>query len=918
MIRMFKPSIWLGFVLSTWIAAGQTSTDPDLVLSDSAISGTGSVGTTVGLPSVSVSSTSNPINLSVVAQGVAFTGQKWLFASLTDSTTPASINISANLQGFVPGTYNGTIYVYPLSPTSNGFQTIDVSFVADGTDALLVSSSPNVNQSIEFNYPTVMNGSIQVTSSSPNHPGLFFSATTTVLSPPNGTWLKVTQNGTRTKASFNVSAERGSLAPGTYRATIDLRDTANNITSVPIAFVIAEGPTLSAACNACSGSGFTGQSISVGSIDIRNSSSGQPINFNVSTASKNSVGPQWLYASVSTGTTPATVYLSANLAGLAQGTYTGSVTVTPTSPGSNGPQVVNVTATVKNGALQVTWTTSQQQNQGTDQPLALISPSVLNGTINVGGGTENLFYGYSIQSGASWLTASPAPVAQPGAQTPGAISITASARGMTPSAQPYQGRIDVFDSANNVTPVNITLLVTGDSTSSNQIVPHIAYGGGWQTSIVLVNLDSVPAQYTINFWNESGTLTAVPLGQGSASSGTIQPGFSQTIETAGLSTNPLQEGWAEVVSSQQIGGMAIFSETKSRQEAAVPLSNTGSIRQLIPFDVGGPMALGIGFANPSLDADAQISLTMRTEQGNIIPMTITDANNNFSSTAVSSLALPRHSHRAILVKPLSAAGEVRGVIELNSNVPIFALGIRFNGLAFTSIDSVTPSPAATRTIPHLAFGGGWQTTIIPINTDTSAAPYTINLWNEDGSPAVAPLAGGAVPSGTIPAGFSQTLETAALPAEFLHQGWAELTSSRQIGGTAIFRQTETRQEAALPLSSGGSTRLLIPFDVGGAMALGIALANPNPSNSAQISLTMRTEQGATIPMTITDVNNNFSPTAVSSFSVAKHSHRAILAKPLESTGEVRGVIELNSNVPVYALGIRFNGLAFTSVRALNK
>jgi hypothetical protein len=823
------------------------------------------------------------------------------------------------LQGFVPGTYLGKISVYPLSPTTIGYQEINVTLDAQGTDVLQISFTPNVNQSIEFNYPSLVNGSIQLTNSSTDHAGLYYNVKTTLLTPANGTWLKVTQNGTRTPGTLTVSAERGDLLPGTYFATIDFRDSNNNLRTVPVAFVIPQLPTLSAVCNGCSGSGLSGQNLNIGSIDVRNSASVQPINFNVTTSTTNSVGPSWLHASVGTGTTPVSVALSANLAGLAQGTYAGSVTITPINPVSNGPQTLNVTATVRNGALQVTWTTGQQASQGPDQVMALTSPSALNGTINVYAGTETLFYGYSIKAGASWLTASPAPAPPPGAQTPGAINITASASGLAPSAQPYQGRIDVFDSANNVTSVNITLLVTGDSTTTpNQTISHIAYGGGWQTSIVLVNLDTVPAQYTVNFWNDAGTLTTVPLGAGSASTGTIQPGFSQTIETAAASTDPLREGWAEVVSGQQIGGTAIFTETKSHQEAAVPLLNTGSIKLLIPFDVGGPFALGIGLANPSPDTDAQISLTMRTEQGNTIPLTITDGNNNFSATAVSSLALPRHSHRAILAKPLSATGEVRGVIELNSSVPIYALGIRFNGLAFTSIDSVTSSPAATKTISHLAFGGGWQTTIIPVNTDAFMAPYTVNFWNEDGTSAVVPLASGAIPTGTIQPGFSQTIETAALPNDLLREGWAELTSTRQIGGTAIFRQTQTNQEAAVPLLSSGSTRLLIPFDVGGAMALGIGLANPSPGVDAQITLTMRTEQGTTVPMTITDVNNNFSPTAVSSFSLAKHSHRAILAKPLNSAGEVRGVIELNANVPINALGIRFNGLAFTSIRALSK
>jgi hypothetical protein len=88
---------------------------------------------------------------------------------------------------------------------------IDVTLDAQGTDTLQISMTPNVNQSIEFNYPTLVNGSIQLTSSSTSHPGLYFNVKTTILTPGNGTWLKVTQNGTRAPGTLTVSAERGSL-----------------------------------------------------------------------------------------------------------------------------------------------------------------------------------------------------------------------------------------------------------------------------------------------------------------------------------------------------------------------------------------------------------------------------------------------------------------------------------------------------------------------------------------------------------------------------------------------------------------------------------------------------------------------------------------------------------------------------------
>ena len=119
---MPRVSFWLGFLLSACVAAGQTDVAPDLILSTDTVTASGSVGTTVTLPSVSLtSSNSTPIKLSVVSQRSDGAGPNWLVASLTSSTTPATLKLSANLQGFVSGTYLGKILVYPLSPTTIGY-----------------------------------------------------------------------------------------------------------------------------------------------------------------------------------------------------------------------------------------------------------------------------------------------------------------------------------------------------------------------------------------------------------------------------------------------------------------------------------------------------------------------------------------------------------------------------------------------------------------------------------------------------------------------------------------------------------------------------------------------------------------------------------------------------------------------------
>jgi hypothetical protein len=85
--------------------------------------------------------------------------------------------------------------------------------------------------------------------------------------------------------------------------------------------------------------------------------------------------------------------------------------------------------------------------------------------------------------------------------------------------------------------------------------------------------------------------------------------------------------------------------------------------------------LGVALANPSLTQDANITYTVRDENGNPIP-----------NNPPVSLSLPRHQHAVIgLSLNLNGAAEQRGVVEFDSpNGAVFVLGVRFNNGAFTS------------------------------------------------------------------------------------------------------------------------------------------------------------------------------------------------------------------------------------------
>jgi hypothetical protein len=454
-------------------------------------------------------------------------------------------------------------------------------------------------------------------------------------------------------------------------------------------------------------------------------------------------------------------------------------------------------------------------------------------------------------------------------------------------ASPGAASVTVVNSASSTsTAATFTVFSPG---SNVQTISHIADGGGWRSTIILVNTDTVPALYAVNFRTDAGASYTPPLQLGSAA-GTIPVGGSVIIETADTAS-AVSEGWAQVTSNQSIGGTAIFSYDPWSQEAAVPLLTSGGVKLQIPYQVGNGLALGIALANPSATQTANITEIIRDQSG--------------KQLASRTLTLAALNHSAFNPTFPSTIA-VGGVVEYDSNVNIYALGIRSSpegtGLAFTSLDAVLPLAASAATISHIADGGGWRSTIILVNTDTVPASYTVSFRNDSGAPYAPSLALGAA-TGTIPVGGSTILATADT-ASALSEGWAQVTSSQSIGGTAIFRYDPWSQEAAVPLLTSGGSALGIPYQVGNGLSLGVALANPSATQAASITEVIRDQSGNQV--------------ASRTFTLAALSHTAF--NPVFPNGITGGgVVTYASNVNIFALGIRSApegaGLAFTSVRA---
>jgi hypothetical protein len=206
-------------------------------------------------------------------------------------------------------------------------------------------------------------------------------------------------------------------------------------------------------------------------------------------------------------------------------------------------------------------------------------------------------------------------------------------------------------------------------------VPQIVDGGGWKMRFVIANTDQVPITFNVQFWAEDGTSLPFPVLNGTPGvlSGALEPGASYFAESPGTASI-LQQGWAEIASSGQIGVSAIyqFSAGGSRDslgtEIAAPSTNTAAMT----FDNTQGNATAIAIANTNPSQALTVSMLFATDNG-------------VNSTI--SLVLPPHTRQAFVaasMNPTIAAS--RGSIKFSAPSPDMAvMGLQFTaGGQFTS------------------------------------------------------------------------------------------------------------------------------------------------------------------------------------------------------------------------------------------
>jgi len=337
---------------------------------------------------------------------VTVSGAPWLTVSPTSGTTPTSLIVTATPpQGATPGTLSGNILIGPPASADNLKLVVPVTLqiLAAPQGSLVVTPG-----SVEFNYavgaPIPPAQSFTVTST--GSPASFILA----VSKP---WINLQPSSTTTPATVYVTLlPPANIAPGTYNETITVAPTYAGGTDqiVKVTVRVNGSGNLVVTPSYLTFNSQTGGGIQPQYLNVVNSTGGA-VAFSVTAST--GTGGAWLSFSPATGVTPYSVVVSVNPGGLGPGTYSGLITIAPTSSGG-GPTQIPVTLNVYSTGQLVVDPSALTFNYQGGGPL----PATQYLSVRSTGSPIN--YTVSVQ-GLSWVT-----VTSSGGTTPNGFGVNVS------------------------------------------------------------------------------------------------------------------------------------------------------------------------------------------------------------------------------------------------------------------------------------------------------------------------------------------------------------------------------------------------------------------------------------------------------------------------------------------------------------
>jgi len=602
-------------------------------------------------------------------------GGAWLTVTPSGGTLPGAINVSVNGANLAAGTYNGSIGI-ASGDVNNSPITIPVSLTV--TAAGLTLTPTSINLTALPGATTAVSQQLAIAAG-----GAVTAFTATSGTTSGGNWLSISSTGGTTPANITVTANPTGLSAGIYNGsvTVNAPGVLNSPQTVPVTFVISTTPVAGRQLLSQIADG-AGWKTTIILVNLDREPAPFTLKFYTGTGAalrlpiEGSVGRLESLEGIIPVGGSRTILTAGTDAALAQGwaelTSSRSISglgVFRQRVEGRPDQEAGVTATTPTTRFVLPF----DNTQGFVSSMALVNTN-------------------TTQSRATTVT----PRDEAGtALTGNAVNLPPLGHNafvmsdQFPSMTGRRGSAEFASAAPDFSALGLRFNPSGAFTSLpalpvtsaapllTQVISQVADGSGWKTSITLVNLDTVPAPFTLRFWRQNGSALPVPI-LGAATTevveGTIPVGGTRVIESQG-GTSELIQGWAELSTTRSISGLAVFRQRvtgRSDQEAAVSLTATGG-RFILPFDNTDNFVTSMALVNSSATLGSTISVIIRDEAGVQI--------------GTDSITLNGRGHTAFtLTDRFNVSRNRRGTAEFSSsNAQITGLGLRFNpGGAFTS------------------------------------------------------------------------------------------------------------------------------------------------------------------------------------------------------------------------------------------
>jgi hypothetical protein len=261
---------------------------------------------------------------------------------------------------------------------------------------------------------------------------------------------------------------------------------------------------------------------------------------------------------------------------------------------------------------------------------------------------------------------------------------TTNIRGTIEFSRPSGSQISVLGIRYTPPGTLTTIPALANVGTTGGLLAHLASGGGWETTFVLVNTGYGPAQAQLNFYDDNGNPLLLPLTfpQASGPPPTVASSVSQSvganaslwIQSTGALTDPLLTGSAQFTTTGNISGFVIFRYNPNGQEAVVPAESRNAGAYLLAFDNTNGTATGV-------------AINAASSQGVSVPVIL--RNDTGAQVGTGSIPLAANGHYSQMLPTLfPATAGIRGTVEFDapSGAQISVLGIRSPpALTFTTL-----------------------------------------------------------------------------------------------------------------------------------------------------------------------------------------------------------------------------------------